>query len=388
MARGSGDAHHPHVVVVGAGIIGASIAMHLAWRGAPVTIVDAGRPGTGATAISFAWINARDKNPRGYHDLNRRSIDMWDRLQRRARADGCITWGGELRWASTPEGAEDLARRVGVLQRWGYPIEVIDAGRVRALEPGLVTGAVTAGSFTSIDGHVDTATIVEACLREATDHGADLRTAAGVSAFRLASRGPGRSGGAAVDAVTVAGADLAADVVVLAAGADTTALAAMAGVSVRAGWTFGATALTEPLPRVFERVAVVHTPRDRSPMLNVRQLPDGRVMLHGGSHGGTEDESMGRTDEEVEQVLRAATEHLPALAGARIVEVRRGRRPMPADGQPILGFCETVPNLYLATMHSGVTLAPIVGELACSEILDTVRVDDLEPYRPGRFGPR
>lgn len=58
---------------------------------------------------------------------------------------------------------------------------------------------------------------------------------------------------------------------------------------------------------------------------------------------------------------------------------------MPADGLPILGFSQSVPNLYFATMHSGVSLAPLVGEFATTEILDGARIDLLEPYRVERF---
>ena len=71
------------VAVVGAGIVGASIAYHLTQRGARVTIVDSGKPGFGASSHSFAWINAGAKSPSAYHDLNRRSLEMWDRFAQR-----------------------------------------------------------------------------------------------------------------------------------------------------------------------------------------------------------------------------------------------------------------------------------------------------------------
>ena len=119
--------------------------------------------------------------------------------------------------------------------------------------------------------------------------------------------------------------------------------------------------------------------------MNFRQLPDGSLMIHGGQHGANSDDSMGKTDEEVQRVFEAAKTYLPSLAQVSIKEVRRGRRPMPADGLPILGFTESVPNLYFATMHSGVSLAPLVGEFATTEILDDARIDLLENYRPDRF---
>lgn len=58
---------------------------------------------------------------------------------------------------------------------------------------------------------------------------------------------------------------------------------------------------------------------------------------------------------------------------------------MPLDEMPVIGFAKAVPNLYITLMHSGVTLAPLVGQLVSMEIADNARVDCLEAYRPQRF---
>jgi glycine/D-amino acid oxidase-like deaminating enzyme len=58
---------------------------------------------------------------------------------------------------------------------------------------------------------------------------------------------------------------------------------------------------------------------------------------------------------------------------------------MPQDGYPVLGFPEAAPNVYIALTHSGVTLAPLIGELAAIEIVDGARVEVLKDYRPERF---
>ncbi len=108
-------------------------------------------------------------------------------------------------------------------------------------------------------------------------------------------------------------------------------------------------------------------------------------MIHGGSHGGDQDESMGRTDQDAEYLLESAAEYLPGLRAAKIKEIRRGRRPMPEDGHPILGFARAVPNLYFAAMHSGVSLAALAGEFATTEIVDGARIEVLEPFRVERF---
>ncbi len=60
-------------------------------------------------------------------------------------------------------------------------------------------------------------------------------------------------------------------------------------------------------------------------------------------------------------------------------------RPVPVDGLPIVGPLPELPDVYVAVMHSGVTLAPIMARFVTREILGGRPVDMLAPYRPGRF---
>lgn len=373
---------NPHIVIVGAGIIGATIAFNMSLRNANVTVLDAEEPGQQASRVSFVWMNGRDKNPRHYHDINRRSVDMWNRLERLLGGDVGVTWGGEIRWAATQEGAGEMLARVEELQSWAYPIRSLDEAEFREMEPNIEPGTVAAASYTAIDGHVDPPRVIKACLDRATQAGVTLRTNTKAWGVKMAQTPSGQT---RVESLDTSAGEIQCDAVVLAAGADTTELAATAGIELQHHWTFGATIVTEATSPLFKTAAAVHTPRDADPMMNFRQLPDGSMMIHGGSHGGSGDESMGRTEEEVREVFEAAKRYLPSLDRVTIKEVRRGRRPMPADGLPILGFAKSVPNLYFATMHSGVSLAPLVGEFATTEVLDGARIDILEPYRVERF---
>ncbi len=382
MAQVHQDRHKPHVVVVGAGILGASIAFHLTLHGAQVTIVDAGEPGQGTSRVSFAWLNAYGKTPFHYHDLNRRSMDMWERFARRLGGNIDLTWGGELRWSVTPAGAEELAARAKTLQAWGYPTRSIDAHEIRALEPDLQVDHMTAASYTSIEGHANTGQVVQACIMAAGKRGAELRTKAPVTALQL---GRCRSGDAIIETVKMGDDAIPCDVVVLAGGADMASLAGLAGVELPLYHTFGATILTEPIPPIFKTIALLHSPRDRQPLVNFRQFTDGAVMIQGGVPDNTQEGDRGHTDDEVDQIVADAGEVLPALKGVKIKEVRRGRRPIPRDGEPIIGFSPTVSNLYVATTHSGVTLAPIIGEFAAIEIAEGARIDLLQPFRLERF---
>ena len=293
-----------------------------------------------------------------------------------------VAWGGELRWAVTEAGAEDLASRAQTLQAWGYPTRLIDAADVRRMEPDLELDNMLAASYSDLEGHVHTGSVVQACMARAIEGGAELRTNAPVTGLEIAYTGIEQG---KVSAVRLDNEMMPCDVVVLAGGADMPALAGLADVELPLYHTFGATILTEPVPQLFKTVALLHTPRDRNPLVNFRQFSDGTVMIQGGALDNHQEGDRGSTDEEVAQIVEDATAILPALDGVKIAAVQRGRRPIPRDGEPIVGFSDSVTNLYMATTHSGVTLAPIIGEYASIEIVHGVEVDLLQPYRLSRF---
>ena len=307
---------------------------------------------------------------------------MWDRFARRLGVSDALTWGGELRWSLTESAAADMVRRCRILNEWGYAIRLMGPADGGTLEPSLPLGDARAVTFTNCDGHVETGRVVDACIATAIGLGAAVRVHQRVTGFGMAAADDGHSTVAAV--ITERG-EIPCSDVVIAAGPDTQALAAQAGVRAPITHSFGATFVTAPVARIMQTACVVHTPREIEPQVNVRQFGDGSVMVHGGSHGGTFDGSIGRTDADVEYVMDAAAAMFPALQGVGVCEVRRGRRPLPQDGLPILGFVQTVPNLYLAAMHSGVTLAALVGEVAALEIAEDVRTTLFAPYRVERF---
>jgi glycine/D-amino acid oxidase-like deaminating enzyme len=57
---------------------------------------------------------------------------------------------------------------------------------------------------------------------------------------------------------------------------------------------------------------------------------------------------------------------------------------LPLDGHPVIGASPERPDVYLAVMHSGVTLAPVVGQIAARELLDETVLERLQEFRPGR----
>lgn len=368
-----------NVTVVGAGIVGSAIAYSLAKRGVAVTVLDKGRPGCGATSHSFAWINATAKHPVSYHNFNQRSLGMWDRFARGLDADVGLRWGGQLEWAATPEGATELMSRGAQLQAWGYPCHIIDGDRMAQLEPGLSPRQVTAAIYSELDGMVEPTLAAEACIRAAAKHGAAVRLETEVTGLKT------MAGSNTVNAVVTGGENIATDVVVLAGGVDNTQLAAMAGITILQQDSPGVVIRTNPIPQpLLAATSVLYAPplEPGRPEIHLRQCLDGTAMIGEGSQ-----ESLARDDtqEHANELLARATEYVPGLKGASAIPVPVGYRPMPLDGFPVVGFSPDAPNVYLALTHSGVTLAPLMAQLATMEIVDEAQVDLLSDYRPSRF---
>jgi glycine/D-amino acid oxidase-like deaminating enzyme len=286
-----------------------------------------------------------------------------------------------MRWSATEPGATALQEHAEKLRSWGYPVMEITRDQARIMEPGVVMEQFTAGVYCAIEGHVDTQRVVRACLNRVEQASGTVIANDGVASMNLE---PGARGQSAVTSLTLkSGNQIPCDVLVLAAGYETTTLASMAGIKFPQSRSPGATIVTDPQSPIFRTVVCMHTPRDLpEPLMNIRQFANGSVMIHGGTHNGSLSDS---SDDDAAKLITEISRFMPALAGAKLVEIRRGMRPMPEDGFPVVGFTKSVPNLYMAVMHSGVTLAALTGEFAALEILDRAEIDLLSPYRLERF---
>jgi glycine/D-amino acid oxidase-like deaminating enzyme len=352
------------VVVAGGGIIGASIAYHLVTRGAEVTLVERARPGAGDTANSFAWINA--KRPLDYFNLSRLGIQAWRQLDREFSGTLPLVWGGSVEWRADEKRGGALRAQIRDFRQWGYGVREIDAAALRALEPHLVPGPLVAAAHWEDEAHIDPVGVTEIVVKKAQMNGARVEYPAEVIGLDL--------GGGTLRAVRTTKGDITADVLVVACGTDTPRVAAMADVRVPLKDAPGVLVHVPPQTRLIDRVAL-------APMGNLKQKPDGRIVTGSDFASGGGDTSR----EAGERHLKAMAAVLPELAKAGVEKMTQGFRPMPADGMPLVGFAPGRADLYLAVMHSGVTLGPLVGRLAATEILDRVRVDPLAAYRLERF---
>lgn len=346
------------VIVVGAGIVGACIAYHLARQGVQVTVLEQHSPGAGVTRHSFAWINPHGEFPAAARPLRAQALADYRRLQQELPALQ-IHWSGALTYRDSDQQPTDEAAN-DALPQW------IDRGRIAQLEPHLQVLPQRA-RFAPGEGSLDPLAATRTLLDAACAHGA--RVLDQTQALSLRTEGQRMLG------VTTAAGLYCADQVLLAAGCATPALLAPLGI------TLPVQASPSILIRVDAPPGLVKTLVSNS-QLEIREAADGSLLL-------AEDyvDAQGpQGPEAIAQQALASIRRLFRGAGnisLRSVEV--GQRPMPQDQLPIIGPCSAYQGLYLAVMHAGVTLAPTVGRLVCEELLRGQASADLAACRPARF---
>jgi glycine/D-amino acid oxidase-like deaminating enzyme len=387
-------------VVIGAGILGASLAARLTGAGLHVTLLEADQPGHGTSRWSFAWVNSNDKGPRPYHDLNHAGIRAWAELA--PDLDGAAWYrpAGNLELATSDSERAELAARVEQLASWGYPARLIDAAEAAELEPALLPPEATAAWFPE-EAYLLTEPLIARLVAYLTSRGGTVLTG---EPGRVTALDTGPAGTPRVR--TAAGAVIAADRVVCCAGRWTPALAALAGaagtVPLVAWDTPGS-----PAPALVVRVGpvtpegpvrLIHTPqialRPHSGGLLHLEAPDMPVDLH------TPETELRRL---AGQLLERARRTVRGLDEARVVAAQVCARPLPVDEQSIVGRPPGAEWLYVAVTHSGVTLAAHLSRLIAAELApDTpdsqltagapdsqltagAPAAELAAYRPDRF---
>jgi glycine/D-amino acid oxidase-like deaminating enzyme len=360
------------VAVIGAGILGCSIAVHLVDRGVRPVIIDPQRPGQGTSTGSFASLSAFGKDPAAWFQLAAAGMSGWQRFAGRIGGDVGLRRAGEVRFTGDPEEGRRLVRQVADARGRGYPVRLIDAQELARLLPGADLGQVAAASFAPNDGQVEPPLVLAACRRMLEEAGARLVT--GRARVQLDDDGVRVEVGTDV---------LRPRTTVLAAGAEAVHVAAAVGLEVPTVASPGMLAQTRPLPPLTDRV--VYLPGGPEPAVGLRQRADGAVLV-----GERTQETVVTNPglDHARALLAQAARFYPALAGIGVDKWWVAYRAMPSDRLPVVGPLPWLEGLYLAVSHSGVTVAPALGRLVADEVATQSPDGLLAPFRPARFAER
>ena len=377
------------IVVIGGGIAGTSAAYRLARAGARVTLVDRGDQGQATAAgagIIAPGTSLRDLP--AFLTLATPAVRFYPELIAQLAADGETDTGyqicGALFLATTDEEMDrlpDVFATYRQRQAAGVPnmgeVRWLTGREARDLFPPLAEhpGAILVPAAARVDGRL---------LRDALRRAAERRGARFLRGQATPEVGGGRATGVRVASPDGNGADrLAADAVIVAAGAWSREFAGVLGV---------------PLPTEPQRGQIVHLEvpgADTTGWPIVEGFHSQYLLAFGPNRvvaGATRETgsgfdyrlTAGGTHEVLTQALRVA----PGLATASIAEWRIGMRPASPDGLPILGRAPGLDNVYVATGcgPSGLQLGPWSGAMAADLALGGSSPVDLRPFGAGRFG--
>jgi sarcosine oxidase subunit beta len=367
------------VLIAGGGVIGSSIAYHVARQGRSVLVAERGAVATepAASWASAGGIRRQDQDP-AEAALAVEAIARWPALADELEADLRYRQRGHLLLAESDAEAQQLQSFVRRQHELGFAdVALVDRQQAFSLAPGLGE-QVTAGSFSPADGQADPVLVTRAFAGAAQRHGARYWTGVECqSLLRVANR---------VVGVQTARGDVSAQHVVLAAGAWSRELALTAGVEL-------------PLrPRVLQVLrSASAAPGSLAPVLGavsralwLKQLDDGAFLLGGGWLGDLAEDGRSYSLRPAGQQgnWQTACELFPPVRAQRLERAWGGVQAQTIDDLPLLGGFVGLEGLTLAlgSWH-GFGLAPAIGRCIADLLagLPTPALDRLAPDRIAQF---
>ncbi|MCS6878710.1 MAG: FAD-binding oxidoreductase [Geminicoccaceae bacterium] len=361
------------VAIVGGGLVGCSAALHFAHRKVPCVLLEAGRCGSQASGVNFGGVR-RQGRALAELPLAERARRMWSRMDRLVGHDCEFRPTGHLRLARDEREMAELERWAKEAARFGIAVELSGAAALRARWPWLGAG-LAGGSFCPDDGQANPRLACPLFRRAAAAAGAEIREGERVHAIERGPRG--------FVLGTEKGLEIEARVLVNAAGAWGSAIAALLGDELPSEAIAPNMAVSEPLPfRIEPGLGTA------GPGVYLRQVPSGSVIFGGGR--GVVDLARMRCRPLLESTLATLAQVcaiVPELARALVIRSWAGIEGKTPDDLPVIGASAKVRDLWHAFGFSGhgFMLAPAVGAVIVELVLDGHSPTSLKGLEPVRF---
>lgn len=367
------------VVVVGGGVIGASVAFHLAREGIEVTVLERDAPGGGASGAAAGMLTPTSEaaEPGPFVHWSQRALagfpSLAAELLERSGVDCELVRSGTLRLAFDEDDARRLRERSDAFAA-ALPdvrLEWLDRAALRTVESFAAEDAV-GGVFAPDEAHVRSALLARAFAAAARRMGARIETGVEATGLRLAAD--------RVAGVETRDGPWATPRVVLCAGA----WSATSGV-----WPETLPAL--PVVPVRGQICSVEAPAP--PPATILIGAGGYVVpkRDGSLVVGATEERVGFdarvTAEGLRRVLALGARIVPAVGECTFRSAWAGLRPTSGDGLPIVGPVPGVEGLAVATGHhrNGILLSPVTGALVADWVAGKGVPDEARPFLPDRL---
>ena len=361
-------------VIIGGGVMGCSIAYHLAKEGLKPVIIEKSDIGGEASGSNGGGVRQSARNLKEM-PLAIESIQMYGHLHEALGMDVEYVREGNLRLCTSDEELETMRKSVETQRTVGLELKMLDRKQVLEINP-YVGDKVIGASFCPTDGHVNPFLVTYGFFKKAKSLGARFHTHEQAAEIRL-QKGK-------VTAVVTDKNTFETDLVVDAAGIAGRKIANMVGLDFPMRPLFSQALITEPYPALFRQM-----------IGHAKGLFYGRQTVHGpffwGGFVGTE-QFIHREGKPLFHFIEPAISRLvidffPVLKDLHVIRTWSGLIAQVSDSIPVLGFTQEVPGFIFATGFSGhgFGLAPVIGRLISELIMDCSTSIPISDFCYGRF---
>lgn len=368
------------VVVVGGGVMGASIAFHLAEAGVrDVLLLERDQLAAGSTSRCAGGVRAQFSDPVNIA-LGARGLDAFEAFAARPGQQIDLHQPGYLFVVTDPDDVPVFTESVALQNRMGVPSRVLTPEQAAARSPGIVTDDVLMATFHARDGYCSPESVVLGYATAARRHGATIRTRVEVTGIEV-------SGGDVTAVRTTAG-TVRTPTVVCAVGAWAQPLAAGVGVHLPVTPVRRQILVTEPLGEHVTEQLPASMPMTIDATTTFYVHREGPAALLGMSYAAEEPgEKLSYSEAWLPDLMDAVERRCPVLGEVGMAQHWAGLYEVTPDHNALIGESGTVSRFLYATGFSGhgFLQGPAVGEVIRDLYLDRAPVVDVTCLSADRF---
>jgi sarcosine oxidase subunit beta len=378
-----------HIVIIGGGVIGTSIAWHLAKKAARVTLIESHDLASGSSGACDGLVFMQSKKPGIHLGLAMESLKRFHFLKKELPVDIEFRQTGGRVVIQTPAQYPAMEKFVREQKDIGLEVCLMDAKQTLAAEPFL-SPDIYGSTWSSLDARVNPINLTLGFALGAKKNHARILTRTKVLGIHTQNN--------RVTGVATTQGDIPADIVVNAAGAGAGRICQMVKIDLPIAPRRGQIVVTQAARPMISScmisagyIAVKYDPSlaaEQGEGMSMEQTDNGNLLL------GSTREFAGFCTENtlsgIRRIISRTTEVLPALKHLQVIRTFAGLRPYTPDGLPILGPVPSLEGFFMAAGHEGdgIALSPITGELMADMVLGQKTAISLAPFSPERFIPQ
>ena len=381
--------NHSDAVIIGGGIIGASIAYHLSRAGLSVVLLEKGGLTSGASGACSGKIWLGTKKPGLHLHLAQLSLQLTQEFIDCSPGQVECEKGGEMLLIESESELDDMQAFVENQKKVGIDIRLLDRKETQRIQPG-VSDTIAGATYSPVGLSINPMSLVYALAGKAEQSGARILRNTLVRSIEVASK--------RIHSVTTDQERIRTDFVVNATGVNAPEIGQMVGLTIPITPLQGEKMVTEQI------APIVHIPSTEAGYITIKRNPDRVKQLdrsgvtcgisqseRGNVYIGASKQFVGpittNSLDGIKTLALRAIRFFPSLAGVKIIRAYAGLRPHTPDGLPIVGEVDGLKGFIMAAGHGGdgIALSMITGQIIEHIIAGSVSKVPIEPLALKRF---